>query len=101
MGVKRVKPSDLDKLEGLVPAAWLIERAGLRKGSGERTVGISTKHPLAIVNRGGATAGDVVRFAVTVKRAVLDWCGVWLRPEPVFVGLDENEDVRFLQKARG
>ena len=84
-----------------IPAAWLIERAGLRKGSGERTVGISTKHPLAIVNRGGATAGDVVRFAVTVKRAVLDWCGVWLRPEPVFVGLDGNEDVRFLQKARG
>lgn len=84
-----------------IPAAWLIERAGMRKGSGERTVGLSTKHPLAIVNRGGATSNDVIRFAVTVKRAVLDWCGVWLRPEPVFVGLDESEDVRFLQKARG
>ena len=84
-----------------IPAAWLIERSGVRKGSGERTVGLSTKHPLAIVNRGGATSTDVIAFAVTVKRAVLDWCGVWLRPEPVFVGLDENEDVRFLQKARG
>jgi UDP-N-acetylmuramate dehydrogenase len=84
-----------------IPAAWLIERSGVRKGSGERTVGLSTKHPLAIVNRGGATSADVIAFAVKVKRAVLDWCGVWLRPEPVFVGLDQNEDVGFLQKARG
>jgi UDP-N-acetylmuramate dehydrogenase len=84
-----------------IPAAWLIERSGLRKGSGGETVGLSTKHPLAIVNRGGASASDVIAFAVTVKRAVLDWCGVWLRPEPVFVGLDENEDVKFLQKAHG
>jgi UDP-N-acetylmuramate dehydrogenase len=64
-------------------------------------VGLSTKHPLAIVNRGGATARDVVQFAVQVKRAVLDWCGVWLRPEPVFVGLDGDADVEFLKKAHG
>ena len=84
-----------------IPAAWLIERAGLRKGSGQGMVGLSSKHPLAIVNRGGATARDVVRFAVQVKQAVLDWCGVWLRPEPVFVGLDGDEDVEFLKKAHG
>jgi len=84
-----------------IPAAWLIERSGMRKGHGERTVGLSSKHPLAIVNRGGATARDVLRFAVQVKRAVLEWCGVWLRPEPVFVGLDGDEDVTFLQKAHG
>ena len=84
-----------------IPAAWLIERSGLRKGHGERTVGLSSKHPLAIVNRGGATARDVLRFAVQVKRAVLEWCGIWLRPEPVFVGLEGDEDVTFLQKAHG
>jgi UDP-N-acetylmuramate dehydrogenase len=84
-----------------VPAAWLSERAGLHKGSGQGMVGLSTKHPLAIVNRGGATARDVVQFAVQVKRAVLDWCGVWLRPEPVFVGLDGDADVEFLKKAHG
>lgn len=84
-----------------IPAAWLIERAGMRKGFGASTVGLSTKHPLAIVNRGGATAHDVVQFAVQIKRAVVDWSGVWLRPEPVFIGFDENEDVNFLQKARG
>jgi UDP-N-acetylmuramate dehydrogenase len=84
-----------------IPAAWLIERSGVRKGHGEGAIGLSTKHPLAIVNRGGATARDVLRFAVHVKRAVLDWCGLWLGPEPVFVGLDRDEDVEFLQKARG
>jgi UDP-N-acetylmuramate dehydrogenase len=84
-----------------IPAAWLIERSGLRKGDGAGAVGLSSKHPLAIVNRGGATARDVLRFAVQVKRAVLEWCGVWLRPEPVFVGLDGDEDVGFLQKAHG
>ncbi len=47
-----------------IPAAWLIERSGVRKGTGERTVGLSTKHPLAIVNRGGATSRDVIGFAV-------------------------------------
>jgi UDP-N-acetylmuramate dehydrogenase len=83
-----------------IPAAWLIERSGIRKGQGERTVGLSTKHPLAIVNRGGATSRDVLRFAAQVKRAVIDWCGIWLRPEPVFVGLEGNDDVGFLQKAR-
>ena len=84
-----------------IPAAWLIERAGVRKGHGAGTVGLSTKHPLAIVNRGGATTGEVIRFASQVKRAVIDWCGVWLRPEPVFVGLDEDRDVEFLKKAYG
>jgi UDP-N-acetylmuramate dehydrogenase len=84
-----------------IPAAWLIERSGVRKGDGGPTVGLSTKHPLAIVNRGGATSHDVLQFAAQVKRAVIDWCGIWLRPEPVFVGLDGDEDVEFLQKARG
>ena len=84
-----------------IPAAWLIERSGLHKGSGGPTVGLSTKHPLAIVNRGGATTRDVLRFAVQVKRAVLDWCGISLRPEPVFVGLEGDEDAEFLRKACG
>jgi hypothetical protein len=32
---------------------------------------------------------------------VLDWCGLWLRPEPVFVGMEGNEDVEFLLRAGG
>lgn len=84
-----------------IPAAWLIERSGFVKGHADGSVGLSTKHPLAIVNRGGATTRDVLRFAARVKRAVLDRCGVWLRPEPVFVGMEGDEDVEFLLRAGG
>jgi UDP-N-acetylmuramate dehydrogenase len=82
-----------------VPAAWLIERAGWRRGDGEGPVGLSTKHPLAIVNRGGARAADVVRFAARVKRRVADACGVWLLPEPVFVGFGHDSDLEYVRKA--
>jgi UDP-N-acetylmuramate dehydrogenase len=81
-----------------IAAAWLIERAGFEKGYGVGTVGISTKHPLAIVNRGGASAREVVRFASIVKRGVADRFGVWLRPEPVFVGFGFDADIAFLQR---
>jgi UDP-N-acetylmuramate dehydrogenase len=82
-----------------IPAAWLIERSGFTKGHVDGAVGISTKHPLALVNRGGATAADVLRLARAVKQAVADRFGVWLRPEPIFVGFDADPDVDFLTKA--
>jgi UDP-N-acetylmuramate dehydrogenase len=82
-----------------IPAAWLIERAGFHKGYGERTVGISSKHPLAIVNRGGATARDIVNFASRVKRGVAERFDVWLRPEPIFVGFGADADVAYLKRA--
>jgi UDP-N-acetylmuramate dehydrogenase len=84
-----------------IPAAWLIERSGFRRGHRDGAVGISTKHPLALVNRGGATAAGVLRLATAVKRAVGDRFGVWLRPEPIFVGFHANPDVEFLTKAQG
>ena len=82
-----------------VPAAWLIERAGFAKGHADGAVGISGKHPLAIVNRGGATARDVLRLAARIKRAVLDRFGVALRPEPIFVGFGADAELEFLRSA--
>jgi UDP-N-acetylmuramate dehydrogenase len=82
-----------------IPAAWLIERSGFMKGYVDGAVGISTKHPLALVNRGGATAADVLRLARSVKQGVGDRFGVWLRPEPIFVGFDGDPNVEFLTKA--
>jgi UDP-N-acetylmuramate dehydrogenase len=84
-----------------VPAAWLIERAGLGRGAVEGRAGISSRHTLAIVNRGGASADDVLRLATRVKRAVVERFGVWLRPEPTFVGLDGDERVNFLHRTHG
>jgi UDP-N-acetylmuramate dehydrogenase len=80
-----------------IPAAWLIERAGFGKGFAAGAAGLSSKHPLAIVNRGGADADDVVELACRIKRAVLDRFGIALRPEPIFAGFDDDERIHFLQ----
>jgi UDP-N-acetylmuramate dehydrogenase len=81
-----------------IPAAWFIEQSGFARGYQSGGAGISTKHPLAIVNRGGATARDVLALAVRIKRQVADRFGIWLRPEPAFVGFGDDPDVAFLQE---
>ncbi len=68
-------------------AAWLIEQAGFRRGYGDGRVGLSHKHTLAIVNRGGATAEEVLALAHAIAGGVDDAFGVRLTPEPVLVGL--------------
>jgi len=68
-------------------AGWLIENAGFAKGTIRGHVGLSTKHALAIVNRGGATGSDVVAFAREIADAVFARFGVRLEPEPDFVAL--------------
>jgi UDP-N-acetylmuramate dehydrogenase len=69
-------------------AAWLVEQAGFHKGYSRGPVGISRKHTLAIVNRGGASAKDVLGMKDEVVNKVMDVWGVRLQPEPVFVGFD-------------
>jgi UDP-N-acetylmuramate dehydrogenase len=69
-------------------AAWLVEQSGFAKGYALGPVGISRKHTLAIVNRGGATANEVIVFKDEVQKKVFDVWGVRLHPEPVFVGFD-------------
>jgi UDP-N-acetylmuramate dehydrogenase len=71
-------------------AAWLVEQAGFSKGYARGPAGISRKHTLAIVNRGGATAADIVALKDEVQKKVFDLWGVRLEPEPVFVGFDSN-----------
>ncbi len=69
-------------------AAWMIERAGIRRGFALPGSGaaISSKHTLAIVNRGGATASDITELARYVEERVRNEFGVTLHPEPVYVG---------------
>jgi UDP-N-acetylmuramate dehydrogenase len=67
-------------------AAWLIERAGFHKGDTRGNVGISTKHSLALINRGGATTAELVAFAREIADGVRERFGVELHPEPIFVG---------------
>jgi UDP-N-acetylmuramate dehydrogenase len=67
-------------------AAWLVEQSGFHKGYSLGPVGISRKHSLAIVNRGGATAKDILALKDAIQKKVFDLWGVRLQPEPVFVG---------------
>ena len=68
-------------------AAWLIERAGFRRGYGNPDgIAISSKHTLALTNRGAGTTADLVSLAREIARGVHDRFGVDLVPEPVFVG---------------
>jgi UDP-N-acetylmuramate dehydrogenase len=67
-------------------AAWLIEHAGFPKGFTHERAGISTKHTLAIVNRGGATAKEVLELVRMIQQKVREKFGIELQPEPNFVG---------------
>jgi UDP-N-acetylmuramate dehydrogenase len=70
-----------------VSAAWLVEHSGFSRGYGFGHVGISSKHTLAIVNRGAATATEVLALKDQIQQRVEEIWGVGLEPEPVFVGL--------------
>ncbi|RKS69239.1 UDP-N-acetylmuramate dehydrogenase [Motilibacter peucedani] len=70
-----------------VPAAWLISAAGFAPGHGRGDARISTKHVLALTNRGSATAAELVALAREVRDGVAERFGVVLEPEPALVGL--------------
>ena len=72
-------------------AAWLVERAGFGRGYPDSDAGgascrLSTKHALALTNRGSASAADVIILARTIRDGVRDVFGITLKPEPVLVG---------------
>jgi UDP-N-acetylmuramate dehydrogenase len=67
-------------------AAWLIEHAGFGKGYGNERVCLSTKHTLALTNRGGASTTDLVTLAREIRAGVEQRFGVRLENEPVMVG---------------
>jgi UDP-N-acetylmuramate dehydrogenase len=71
-------------------AAWLIEPAGIRRGfavPGSRAA-ISSKHTLALTNRGGATAEEIAQLARFVQSRVQSEFGIMLQPEPVLIGVE-------------
>jgi UDP-N-acetylmuramate dehydrogenase len=86
-----VRPPGFPEPDGRVKtsAAWLVERAGFGRGHGAPgPIMVSTKHSLALTNRGGGTALELVSLARAVADGVRDRFGVELVPEPVFVGHD-------------
>ena len=84
-------PADAGNVK--LAAGWLIERAGVAKGTRRGNVGISTKHALQLVHHGGGRASELIALAREVIATVRDRFAVTLRPEPVLVGFDESERV--------
>ena len=87
---------DCPAVRSRYPLRGLSSRLGFGRAMRSGPVGLSSKHPLAIVNRGGATARDVVALARQIKQQVADRFDVWLRPEPTFVGFGDDADVAYL-----
>jgi UDP-N-acetylmuramate dehydrogenase len=86
-----VKPPAFPEPDGRVKtsAAWLVQHAGFERGYGmPGPVAISTKHTLALTNRGGATTAHLLALAHEVADGVERELGVRLVPEPVLVGTD-------------
>jgi UDP-N-acetylmuramate dehydrogenase len=69
-------------------AAWLIERAGFGKGYGDGPARLSSKHTLALTNRGGATTADLLALAREIRDGVEARFAIRLVNEPVLVGCD-------------
>jgi UDP-N-acetylmuramate dehydrogenase len=69
-----------------VPAAWLIERSGFAKGHSAGAAGISSRHTLALVNLGGASAAEILELARQIATSVEERFGIRLEMEPVLVG---------------
>ena len=68
-------------------AAWLIEHSGHPKGFGlNNRAQLSSKHSLALTNRGGATANDIIELAYKIQRDVREQFGIQLTLEPTLVG---------------
>lgn len=97
-------PADAPRFDAVLPdgtpgvktsAAWLIDHAGFPKGfatdgrtAADASASLSTRHTLALTNRGNATAEDVAALARTVRDGVEERFGIRLVPEPVVIGLD-------------
>jgi len=88
LGETPIAPSVSGEYRVKLSAAWLIEKAGIGRGfslPGSRAA-VSSKHTLALVNRGGASADDILQLARYVQTRVYSEFGVRLQPEPVIVG---------------
>jgi UDP-N-acetylmuramate dehydrogenase len=69
-----------------LPAAWLLERAGFVKGYAMGNAGISSRHTLALINRGNATSADITALRDTIRATVQQRFGILLEQEPVQLG---------------
>jgi UDP-N-acetylmuramate dehydrogenase len=73
-----------------LPAAWLVEQAGFHKGYVFGHAGISSRHALALINRGEANAADILALCDKIVATIEQKFGIRIEPEPVFLGPDSG-----------
>ncbi len=85
-----IAPTPTVRSDVKVSAAWLIENAGISKGFRlpRSRAGVSTKHALALTNRGGATAAELAELARFIQARVQAEFGLLLQPEPVLIDVE-------------
>lgn len=71
-----------------IPAAWLIENAGFQKGYKKENAGLSENHTLALINRGGASAREIIALKDEIQSKVKAKFNIELVPEPIFIGFE-------------
>ncbi len=76
----------VDEQNVKIPAAWLIEKSGFQKGYTKGNAGLSTKHTLALTNRGNANAKEILDLMSEIQERVKERFDIILKPEPIFVG---------------
>ena len=90
MGFENVPAFKMDEKFVKIPAAWLIEKCGFRKGYTKNGAGLSTRHTLALTNRGDATAKDILALKDEIQSKVSRIFKIELKPEPVFIGFSDD-----------
>lgn len=89
LGFKDVPHFPFDEESVKIPAAWLIEKAGFQKGFTKGRAGLSTKHTLALTNRGNASAQEIIQLKEEIQARVKEIFDVELSVEPVMIGFDK------------
>ena len=77
----------IDEKRVKIPAAWLIENSGFEKGYQMGNAGLSSKHTLALINRGNASSAEILKLKEEIQAGVRRKFGLELVPEPVFIGI--------------
>jgi UDP-N-acetylmuramate dehydrogenase len=90
LGIESIPHFKVDESYVKIPAAWLIEKSGFQKGYEYGAAGLSTRHTLAIINRGNATANDILKLKEKIQFSVREKFNVELMPEPIFVGFKND-----------
>ena len=90
IGIENVPCYQVNEKDVKIPAAWLIEKSGFQKGYTKGCAGLSSRHTLALTNRGNATAAEILELKEEIQVKVKNIFNIELAVEPVIIGFDDQ-----------